>query len=193
MGLHRVFGPGRDPFETPEHWICLACGEESTESDFIQCEKGVNINDTLKSALATICCSEPLIERLIKKTKSPPKPPNPNKTSGSKIGQTIDITNDLWLPTKRSIDVFFDDADYTSGIQLLVMAENDKHKREISNEDILTLLKIFKPLLTNSAVTLFHESTRICDACCRKIRRENYKGGEKIPEIICPVCESVMG
>lgn len=193
MGLHRVLGPGRDPFETPEHWTCLTCGGESTESDFIQCEKGIIINDALKCALAAICCSETLIKRLIKKTNSPPKPPTPNKTSGSKIGQTIDITNDLWQPTKRSLDVFFDDADYSSGIQLLVMAENDKRKREISNEDILALLDIFKPLLKNTEVTMFHESTRICIACCRKIRKENYKGGEKIPEISCPVCKSIIG
>lgn len=193
MGLNRVLGPGRDPFETLEHWICLDCGEESTESDFIQCEKGIIINDTLKSALATICCSESLIERLIKKTKSPPRPPNPNKTSNSKIGKKIVIPNDLWLPIKKYHNVFFDKSDSTSAIQLLVMAKKEKHYQEILDEEITTLLNIFKPLLTDSKVTLYHKSTRICLACERKIRKEKYDGSKNIPEIICPVCKSVIG
>ena len=193
MGLHRVLGPGRDPFKTPEHWFCLDCGKESSSSKFIECKNGININDSLKRVLAEICCSESLIEQLIKKEKSPPKPPNPEKTSDSKIGKKIDITNDLWLPIKKYYDVFFDKSDSTSAIQLLVMAKKEKRYQEILDEDIITLLNIFKPLVTNSEVTLYHKSTRICIDCCKKNRKERYNGGINIPEIICPVCKSVIG
>lgn len=191
MDPRQVIGPGRDPFETKEYWICLVCGEESASSYFLQCQNGIKINETLKRALAAICCSESLITQLIKKTKASQE--EASIQGKSEIGKRFDITKDLELfPIKKHLDVFFDKSDFMTAVQLRVMAKKDKQHQEIRDDYIITLLKIFKPLLTNSEVTLFHKGTRICEECCHKIRKEKYEGGDKVPEILCPICFDVL-
>ncbi|MDO8260977.1 MAG: hypothetical protein Q7T50_05800 [Candidatus Magasanikbacteria bacterium] len=194
MGLHRVLGPGINPFERYEHWTCLKCGVEKNKTDFIQCHRGKIINDILKRALATLCCSEQIVELIVKKIQQPADQSPPSETTnGDNNSRTLIVEDIFDSYSKKTLEEFLDEDEYQASIQLRVTAEKKKTPLAgLSSESIIALMNIFKPLLTDSEITLYHPCTRICLACYQRMRQEKYNGSEKIPEISCPICKNIM-
>jgi len=195
MRTDQKIGPGRSSFQKREWWTCLNCGVESFSPKFRQCQNGININASLKRVLAEICCSEQIIKLFAEKTTqlSNQKPPfeMPSCDNSFKITLPEDM---FGIANKRFAEEFLPEREFNAANNLRRITGKIKTpQNELSNDDIVTLLNIFKPLLTDSKVTLYHKSTRMCLACERKNRKERYDGSINIPEIICPVCESVMG
>jgi len=194
MSTRRVIGPGIDLFKRYEHWTCLNCGVEKSNTDFIQCHKGKIINDILKRALATLCCSEQIVELIAKKIQQPADQSPPSETpNGDNDSGTLILEDIFDSYSKKTLEEFLDEDEYQASIQLRVTAEKKKTPLTgLSSESIIALMNIFKPLLTDSEITLYHPSTRICLACYQRMRQAKYDGSEKIPEIPCPICKSIM-
>ena len=194
MRTNQKIGPGGPPFQRREWWTCLDCGVESFSPNFLQCQNGININDSLKRALAEICCSEQIIKLFAGKITQPANQKPPFEIPGCDNSFKIVLPEDMFgIATKRFAEEFLPEREFYAANNLRrITGKLKTPKNELSNDDIIALLNIFKPLLTDSKVTLYHKSTRICLACYQRMRQEKYDGSEKIPEINCPICKNIM-